>query len=326
MAVLDELILQCLILDGRASFRRIATVVGVSEQTVARRVRTMHGDGLARVVVRPSGFTALRRTWTVRIQCRPDAGASLAEALADRPDVGWVALVAGGSEITCTTSGPVDAETHGVLARLPRTGSVLSFTAQALLRPFAASTAEWTLFDDRLDDEQVARLRHRADRPPEPAADETVTDGDGPLLAALARDGRASAAALARATGWPTSRVSARLDALLANGLLHVGTDFLPEAFGYHATAIMYLTVHPGQIVDVGTALAAHRETGFVAATTGAANVFAVVTCRSSEHLFRYVTERVGALPGVQQLDLAPYLRRVKQFGSRVVDGRLVGA
>lgn len=97
----------------------------------------------------------------------------------------------------------------------------------------------------------------------------------------------------------------------------------MPEAFGYHASAVLYLTLPPGRIVEVGRALAAHRETGFVAATTGSANLFAAVTCRTSDDLFRYVTERIGALPGVAQTDLVPYLRRVKQFGSRVVDGRL---
>lgn len=319
---MDELILQCLILDGRASFRRIADVVGVSEQTAARRVRDMHAAGLARVVVRPSGFSPARRAWTVRIRCRPDAGTKLAEALADRDDVGWVALVSGGSEIICTTTGAPGAETEGVLARLPRTGPVLSFDAQALLRAFASSTAEWTMFDERLGEGQIARLLDGSDRTGSGVA--SLDEADAPLLAALAVDGRASVAALARATGWPTSRVASRLEALLGAGLLYVGTDFLPEAFGYHATAIMYLTVPPGRIVEVGEALATHRETGFVAATTGSANLFAVVTCRTLDDLFRYVSEEVGALPEVQQMDLAPYLRRVKQFGSRVVDGRLV--
>ncbi|MCD2191838.1 AsnC family transcriptional regulator [Actinomycetospora endophytica] len=322
MTVIDELILQCLILDGRAPFRRIAEVVGVSEQTAARRVRELQGQGLARVVVAPSNFAPSRRAWALRIRCRPDASAKLAEALAQRRDIGWIALVSGGSEITCTTSGAVDTDADGVLSHLPHSRAVLSFTAQALLRPFAASTAEWTLFDERLDDEQVDHMIRPVSEPAPP--DTAVLDADTPLVAALARDGRASAAALARETGWPASRVSARLDGLLGSGLLHVATDFLPEAFGYSATAIMYLTVAPGRIVEVGEALATHRETGFVAATTGSANLFAVVTCRSSDDLFRYVSEQIGALPGVAQMDLAPYLRRIKQWQSRVAHHRLV--
>lgn len=175
--------------------------------------------------------------------------------------------------------------------------------------------------------------RRRPGRPPAPdrptdggagSADAEITDADAPLVAALARDGRASAAGLARDLGWPTSRVSARLESLLGSGRLYVGTDFLPESFGYHATALLYLTVPPGRIVETGHALAAHPETGFVAASTGPANLFAVVTCRTSDHLFRYLSERVGALPGVTHSELVPYLRRVKQFGSRVAGGRLV--
>src|SRR5882757_10817849 len=99
---IDHRIIHALQLDGRASFNRIATVLGVSEQTVARRYRRMRGDGIVRVI----GLVDPRRlgqtTWTVRIQCRPGTAAKLADALARRSDVAWVSLTAGGAEIICS--------------------------------------------------------------------------------------------------------------------------------------------------------------------------------------------------------------------------------
>ncbi|UIJ33447.1 Lrp/AsnC family transcriptional regulator [Allobranchiibius sp. GilTou73] len=322
MGSIELQILQCLIIDGRMPLRRIGEVVGVSEQTVSRRYRAMRDAGQIRVHAVRSGFTATRQAWTVRIQSRPDSAEALADALANRDDTGWIALTSGGSEVVCATSGPVGSSGEGVLRRLPHTGAVLNFSAQAMLRAFAGAVDEWTMFDTALTTLQAAELRAAA-RHRRHAGTEPITDADAPLVAALARDGRATAADLARGLDWPVSRVAGRLDALLG-GALYVLTDHLPETFGYHACAMMCLTVSPGRVVDVCETLAGHRPTGFVTATTGSANVMATVTCRSQDDLFTYVTEQVGALPGVLQLDLLPYLRRVKQGGSRVVDGRLV--
>lgn len=330
MTGLDEKILQCLIVDGRLPFRRVAEVVGVSEQTVARRYRGMRDAGHVRVGVVLSSFARDRRAWAVRIRCRPDAAGTLAEALAARDDVGWVSLVSGGSEIDCATATPSDADEAGVLSRLPHTREVLSFDARALLHAFAGSSGGWSALGGPLDPEEEVRLREladaeRADRAARAVAtsyDVRLTDDDGPLLEALAWDGRASVAALARELDRPVSRVSARLELLLGSGLAYVATDVLPEAFGFHASAVLHLRVPPGQVVATGETLAGHRETGFVAATTGATNLMAVVTCRRAEDLFDYTTEKVGALPDVQHLDVAPVLRRVKEARARVVGGR----
>lgn len=47
---LDRQILQALQLEGRAPFSRLAAVLGVSEQTIARRYRRLHTQGVVRVL------------------------------------------------------------------------------------------------------------------------------------------------------------------------------------------------------------------------------------------------------------------------------------
>uniref|UniRef100_UPI0039BF2BCD Lrp/AsnC ligand binding domain-containing protein n=1 Tax=Lentzea alba TaxID=2714351 RepID=UPI0039BF2BCD len=49
------------------------------------------------------------------------------------------------------------------------------------------------------------------------------------------------------------------------------------------------------------------------AATTGPANLVASVTCRSSGDLYRYLTERIGALDGVTETETAPVIRTLKR-------------
>lgn len=139
----------------------------------------------------------------------------------------------------------------------------------------------------------------------------------------LARDGRAAVAELARATGWPETRVSTRLDELLTGGALHVAVDLAYPQFGFDAAAYLWLTVTPGQLTTIGDALAQHPETTFAAAITGSANLLVTVTCRTLEDLYHYVTTKIGALDAVRQVDVVPVLIRLKQAGTRLNDGRL---
>ena len=319
----DRQIVHCLQRDGRATFRRIADVLGVSEQTVARRYRVLIGDGAMRVLVLPGDVAAGEQSWFVRIQCRPDAADALADTLADRDDVSWVSVTAGGGELFCgTRSNPARGGRSVLLDRLPRTHQVIGFTAHVIMRMHVGGDAEWLAFDDPLTAEQIGRLLDGI-APVDRERPTRIVDDDAPLLAELARDGRAGVVALARATGWPQSRVSARLEELFGGGAIHVEIDLSVPLFGFHAGAYVWLTVAPGDLEAVGHALSLHPETSFAAAVTGAANLMAVVNCRDTEELYRFVTTKVGALPAVRQAEVVPVLRRVKQAGTRVRGDRL---
>jgi DNA-binding Lrp family transcriptional regulator len=50
-----------------------------------------------------------------------------------------------------------------------------------------------------------------------------------------------------------------------------------------------------------------------VAATTGASNLSATVLCRDDNALYRYLTERIASLDGVNALEVTPVIRTVKR-------------
>src|SRR3984885_1787659 len=159
MEASDQQIIQCLLRDGRAPFRRIAGALGVSEQTVARRYRRLLAAGALRVQVQPDERATGRQRWFVRVQCRPDAAAALADSMAARDDVSWVSITSGGSEIVCVAFSDQSREDGSVLARLPRTRQVLSFTAFAVLHMHVSSSeAKWMPFDEPLTPAQIAAL------------------------------------------------------------------------------------------------------------------------------------------------------------------------
>ena len=74
---------------------------------------------------------------------------------------------------------------------------------------------------------------------------------------------------------------------------------------------------------EVGRRIAALPETAYVAAVSGPTNLMASVVTRDTNGLYRYVTEQLGGLHGVERAEVAPVFRRVKQAGSLVYGTRL---
>jgi DNA-binding Lrp family transcriptional regulator len=317
---IDRQIVHAMQVDGRAPFSRVAAVLGISEQTVARRWRRLRADGVVRVL----GLTAPESTepsWFVRVRVQPAAAGAVAEALARRPDVSWVSLTAGGAEITCATRPRTPRQRDALLLdRLPRTVQVIDLTALSVLHAYVGGPFEWTGFDDPLDDDQVAALTPAAPTPPAtPLAPEP---DDEPLLAALATDGRLSYAELSAVAGWSESRVARRVETLRAAGLLYFDLEIANEQLGHPVNALLWLGVAPAAIARVGEALARAPETAYTAVLTGPANLVVAVTCRDTAHLYRFLTETVGSLP-VHTLETSTVLRRVKQAGSLMDGDRL---
>jgi hypothetical protein len=93
--------------------------------------------------------------------------------------------------------------------------------------------------------------------------------------------------------------------------------------FGYPCEAVLWLTVLPAELIAVADAFATHPEIAYAAATTGPAGVVAVAVCRDPDGLFDYLVTRLGALPGVLGVDIAPINRYLKRAGPLVRHDRL---
>ncbi|MFC4912725.1 Lrp/AsnC family transcriptional regulator [Actinomadura gamaensis] len=332
--MLDEVdrgLVHALRIDGRVPFVRIAEVLGVSENTVARRYRKLRSTGTLRVAGTVNGASLGYTPWTIRLRCTPDAAAGIADALAARPDVSYVYLLSGGTEISCNTQTGTPGERDALLLeRLPRTRRVLGVSAHMLLGS-PKLPKDWTGLDV-LTPAQVTALHPPPVQPaaPEPAgavrpsnrpvpdaADRVALDAaDRAMLDVLALDGRASYAELAAATGWSEATARRRASQLRDAGVLSYQLDLAYERVGFRAEARLWMSVRPSRLKDVAEALAAHPESSFVAMTTGPTNLVAAVLCRDAADLARYLTERVASLEDVHEVESAPVIRTLKRAGA----------
>ncbi|MEV6762899.1 AsnC family transcriptional regulator [Streptomyces sp. NPDC051105] len=309
---LDLRLLSALEADGRASFSRIGAVLGVSDQTIARRYRRLCAEAGLRVVAVRDPERLGQDQWMLRLRCAPDGATVIAEALAKRPDTAWIGLASGGTEIACMTR-PRHPGDHDdlLLGKLPRTPSVVEIRAQQLLHRFYGGPSGWVLKFRALTDDQVAALRPAA---PESDGPVRLEPEDAPLLAALERDGRATYPELQRATGRSESSVKRRLAALLASGAVYIDVEYRSEVLGFSKCALLWITTTPATMHSVGQALAGHDEVAFAAATAGPSHVVVTAVLRDTAHLYAYLSGPVGQLEGVQHVEAMPFLRRVKQL------------
>lgn len=327
----DVRLIRALQVAPRASFAAIAAALGVTENAVGRRYRRLRAEGVLRVagIVDPGALGQSK--WLVRLRCRPGSVAAIADALAKREDVSWVGLTAGGSEIGFAIRSRTREERDDLLGhQLPRTAAVLDIHAAAMLRQFVGGRGHyWAALRGALTPEQEAMLGSEGapftEAPVVAREPVRLTAEDERLLDVLAADGRAALVDLAAAAGLTPGRASRRLETLVRRRVVHIDVEIAAAALGYHARANLWLRVHPSAVKDVGRTLAQEPEIAFAAAVSGPYNVHAVAHCRDLDELYEFTTDRVGALPGLQSMEVSPLLRHVKQAGTLLSGDRLAG-
>jgi DNA-binding Lrp family transcriptional regulator len=310
----DRQIIHTLAIEPRASFRIVADVAGISDQTAARRYRRLTEAAGLRILGVPDGSQLGWTDWFVRLQTTPGGADSIAEALARRPDTQWVRLASGGTEVVCTLQARSPEQRDALfLHGLPGSRRVVQISAHAILHDF--TPGPWQGICRALSPAQLAKLGQSGQRHVPPARGALLPE-DEPLLAELARDGRARNAALAAALHWHESTVRRRIDELRRAGLLYFEVDLDNQVFGLNTQAMLWLSVEPARLNQVGTAMAAHLAVPFVAATTGPTNLLASALFRDSEHLYEYLTGELATLAGVTSVQTAPIIRTLKRTGS----------
>jgi DNA-binding Lrp family transcriptional regulator len=315
---IDRQIVHILTIEPRASFRAIAEVAQISDQTAARRYRRLTESAGLRVLGVLDGDRLGWVSWFVRLQATPGNAEAIAEALARRPDTRWVHLASAGTEITCEFQARTAEQRDALFLRgLPGSRRVVQISAHSLLHNYTPHA--WPGLSNALSQDQIEVLGLLAGgtTPQDsPRAAAVPLPEDEPLLSELARDGRASHAALAAAIHWHESTVRRRIEELRQAGLLYFEVDIDSRALGMTTQATLWLAVEPARLEEAGRAVAGHPEVPFVAATTGSTNLVVTAIFRDTEHLYQYLTGQLASLPGIRSVETAPVIRTLKRTGS----------
>jgi DNA-binding Lrp family transcriptional regulator len=315
--VLDRRIIQALYIDPRAPFSRLSEVLGPSEQTIARRYRRLFHGQVVRVVGQLDSQRLGRSDWAVRIRCTPGSTPIVATRLAQHPDTAWVQVTSGGTEIFSTIrSRHSEQRNPPLLSQLSVGRQVVALEAHCLLHLFATGASPPPGWNDLSQKEHDRLLSPARSRTSSERATVSLHDADGPLVQALAEDGRAPYRQLAARTHWHESTVRRRVEELVDSGVLFFDVDLDTDAVGIGSPALLWMSVVPAKLAQAGEALAGRPEIPFVAATTGSTNLIAALLCHDDRSLYEYITGEIAAIDGLTHVETAPVVRAVKMHAT----------
>jgi DNA-binding Lrp family transcriptional regulator len=316
---LDRRIVAALQLNGRASWSQVARAVDARESTVARRGQHLLETGVVAVTGRLDHLRCgLGISLQVRLRARPGTASVVAEALAELPETRFVTVVTGSADVAAEFVVADHRDVTRVLVDgLPRPDDIVDTESMVVVRKFCA-VEEWD--PGLLGPEAVTLLRpdgaHAGHR--EWHEQERLTEHEFAVARVLAADGRATYAQIAATVGTSESTAARRVESLVRRGCLRFRTLFDTALLGLSVEFMQWFAVEPGDLEHVGVQLAKQRSTQYVAATTGRFNLCLNGVLPGYGDLYHYMTDVVGALPGVRTADITLQVRTLKQAYVRI--------
>jgi Lrp/AsnC family transcriptional regulator for asnA, asnC and gidA len=139
---------------------------------------------------------------------------------------------------------------------------------------------------------------------------------DRAIAELLGSDGRMSSAELAQRLGAPEPTVRRRVRRLLKSGALRVVAVLDPAQTPDRVDALIGLKVDLSEVNRTSAELARQSELRYVGISTGEFDILAEGVFASQQALHLFLTECIGALPGVRDSRTFVILHTVK-YGRR---------
>jgi DNA-binding Lrp family transcriptional regulator len=311
---LDRALAHALQLNGRAPFRLLGDVLGVSDQTVARRYARLRRHGVLHVVGVSDLDLLQTAQWIVRVQTTPAAAKSVSAALAEREDTSWINDCGAGTDIVFAVVGEsAEALLSGPLAH---TSAIVGLQAHRVIHTFYGGHTSAYTKRGTLSADQISALT--AQTPPAESASPALDAVDRQLVRALRDDGRATVEALARLVGLSDTSTRRRVDALLRSRTVHLDVDIDLALLGVPLRALLWLRAEAGALRTAGEVLAAHSEVTYAAAVTGPVSLLVSIAVRDPGALYEYLSSHLSDVPGVALMESAIVLRHVKAASAQI--------
>lgn len=222
---LDLAIINCLQIDPRASWRRVAGALELDPVTVARRWQRLSAAGVAWVTGRPAVQPTPESCWAVvEVDCATTHSLAIGQQLAEWPCVLNIEQITGDRSLTLLVMVPDLAALSRLLLESLAALPGLRATRAHLVTHVITQGDHWRL--GVLDAEQQERLAQDATVPLRTTASGRPLDAtERRLILSLGGDGRLSIVDLAQATGLSVSTARRRLNDLVTRGQLQLRCD-----------------------------------------------------------------------------------------------------
>lgn len=307
---LDRRIVGALHVDARASWHRIAEVLGEHERTVTRRGTQLIRSGLIRI----TGISLRAKGVVVGLRCAPGQARVAAGVLARRTDTLFAQIVAGTS-VDCIAwlSCPREQLPSLVMDELPATPGMVEFRTALVLRD-VRTAHEW--HPGLITDEERAAMAQAAPVPRERrfAGTEDLSRADRLLLDALSVDARRTYEELARLTGQSEATVRRHLDRLRSEGRVLIRAVVSPGHVGLPVEALLWVRARPADVDTVADGLGKSQYVRYASRISGDQQFLVQVALPDPDALDDFVSRAPWAST-VQSVHTAIVLSTLKRSG-----------
>lgn len=311
VTILDEVdrkIVAALQVAPRASWARVANVLGLSESVVFRRGRRLLESEVVKVSVLPDptlanlGFPVL-----VRLRCEVGRAYTVARAMAARRDTRLVLVLAASYDVLVELIVPTRRSLGDVLQEgFKEVPGIAESESAIVIRNFKTSF-DWAR-------ESVGSDLTWLSEEHEPCTSNRAVDWDDlKIIEILSRNGRRSFKAVAQEAGLSESSVRRRVDALLGKGAFQFATYVEPDLLGFDAPLFVWFEVDTRDLEKVAVRLSALPEVRYVSATTGKSQLAVEIFSQKISDIYDLSTSEILGVKDVKRLDLGLELRSFKR-------------
>ena len=295
---IDRRLLELLTHDGRASNRWLAQQVGLTDASVAARIRRLREQGVASVTA-VFDYDAAGYRWVAFVFVEVDSTRlprDVGVEIAALPEAHGVSLTFGSTDlIVHTIARDREHLTRLLTQDLVQIEGVSNVTADIVLETVQFSWGLATLPETR---DPVLDF-------PDPVVE--IDDLDREMLAHLVQDGRESNREIARQMGVSDGTVRARIRRLEEAGLLRIVAQTDPVALGQVAAmAHIGVEVEGATRREVALRLREFPEVVQCVLVSGRYDLHVVVAAADLSALGALVAERMRALPGLRRTTTWP--------------------
>jgi DNA-binding Lrp family transcriptional regulator len=295
----DRAIFAALQTDGRMAFTTVAERVGMSEAHVRRRYEWLTDSNAFAVtaVADPSVLGLNCLSW-IGIIVRPGSIEEVALSLVDLPGVDYVVISSGRFTVMVEIACPEAADLDRILLQLREIDGILRTETFVYLK-LVRQQFQWLL--PTTGDVGTSAAE---DQPRE------LDDLDIAIIRELERDGRASFRDIGRTLAISERTVSSKFNQLNAARVLKVIAVGNPLNFGFNSMAWLGISIRSGADYDAVTRdLAAIPAIDYVAVPAGRYDVMAELVCRDHDAMLRTLTDEIGAIADIVQIETFVYLK-----------------
>lgn len=313
----DFSLIHALQLRPRATWSELAPVLEVAPSTLARRWARIREQGLAWVTAYPQWSPADSPLMAlVDVNCESRSSKDVCAVIARDSRVLTIEQALSGRDLLLTVAtGSFAGLSTLLLDQLPAVPGVVSVRGHIVADVHVDGSA-WRL--DALGRAALRRLG-RPD-PGKPSESEallvtSMPEAFDPLVAGLARDGRATAAALADELDRPVSTVRRQLATLIRSGVLSFRCEVSQWRTRWGISVTWWCRVPEGRRPALVAALANHPMVRLGVTLTGSTNFLFTMWLHDPADILTVQAWLEKQVPEVQIADVAVTLRHHKRIG-----------